>query len=238
MSTSKQTLPSVLDGVGSSTDACKLPVPVETPIEHRRRLDRERWHRGKTTQAPWYQKKQAQVKVYGKRRNKEKKKAYDKAWLANNRERKRAVSKAWRVKNPNAVRAYTQRADRKYKERHPERVKQIQRNWKEKNPWAASYHANLRRMRILNSEVSQEVRGLIAAFYKKIRATKTVICYYCQIKIPGRKATIDHVVPVSKGGRHHPDNFCVSCAFCNSSKHAKLLGDWNTSKSNQPVLAL
>lgn len=44
-------------------------------------------------------------------------------------------------------------------------------------------------------------------------------CYYC-----GREMgppTIDHVVPLSEGGRHSIDNIVLACHQCNSRKHVK-----------------
>ncbi len=37
---------------------------------------------------------------------------------------------------------------------------------------------------------------------------------------------LDHVMPVSKGGKNEPDNLTVACQRCNISKGAKLLNEW------------
>ncbi len=49
-------------------------------------------------------------------------------------------------------------------------------------------------------------------------------CAYCGKK--RRKMHMDHIIPISKGGRHIIDNLILACAKCNLSKHAKLLKDW------------
>lgn len=41
-------------------------------------------------------------------------------------------------------------------------------------------------------------------------------CVYCGSS--GTKLTIDHVVPVSKGGKHEKDNIVPACGPCNSSR--------------------
>lgn len=49
-----------------------------------------------------------------------------------------------------------------------------------------------------------------------------VRCKYC-----GARATsIDHVVPVSKGGTNDPFNLVPACRSCNSSKGDKQLSEW------------
>ena len=42
---------------------------------------------------------------------------------------------------------------------------------------------------------------------------------------------IDHVIPVSKGGLHIPENIVLACRTCNFSKHATDLDQWLATKS-------
>ena len=48
-------------------------------------------------------------------------------------------------------------------------------------------------------------------------------CYLCGKHCKPGDIHLDHVIPLSKGGRHHPGNIRVACAYCNLSKGAKLL---------------
>ena len=45
-------------------------------------------------------------------------------------------------------------------------------------------------------------------------------CQGCLISFPFRNLTIDHVIPVSKGGTDHIDNLQLLCGACNSTKGA------------------
>lgn len=47
------------------------------------------------------------------------------------------------------------------------------------------------------------------------------ICYYCGAEISGRNKTIDHKIPISKGGTNAIENLCVCCRKCNSAKNDK-----------------
>jgi 5-methylcytosine-specific restriction endonuclease McrA len=38
--------------------------------------------------------------------------------------------------------------------------------------------------------------------------------------------TLDHIIPITKGGNHIKDNVVPACGYCNSSKNNKLLEDW------------
>lgn len=41
---------------------------------------------------------------------------------------------------------------------------------------------------------------------------------------------VDHIIPVSKGGRSNPENLTCACAGCNLSKGGKLLSEWRASQ--------
>jgi 5-methylcytosine-specific restriction endonuclease McrA len=49
-------------------------------------------------------------------------------------------------------------------------------------------------------------------------------CAYCQQDCP--KPTLDHIIPLSLGGSHRPENLAPCCMSCNSQKNAKRLQDW------------
>jgi 5-methylcytosine-specific restriction endonuclease McrA len=48
-------------------------------------------------------------------------------------------------------------------------------------------------------------------------------CAYCQRQT---KLTRDHVVPLSRGGRHVAANIVPACKRCNVSKSSRLLSEW------------
>ena len=43
-------------------------------------------------------------------------------------------------------------------------------------------------------------------------------CVYCAMHLDQRTATLDHVVPLARGGAHDPGNLVVACAPCNRLK--------------------
>jgi 5-methylcytosine-specific restriction endonuclease McrA len=50
-------------------------------------------------------------------------------------------------------------------------------------------------------------------------------CRYCGCDLTWHTATLDHVVPRSKGGRDSMDNLVLACQPCNVQKADKLLGE-------------
>ena len=43
-------------------------------------------------------------------------------------------------------------------------------------------------------------------------------CVYCAVALDQRTATLDHVVPLARGGAHDPGNLVAACAPCNRLK--------------------
>lgn len=48
-----------------------------------------------------------------------------------------------------------------------------------------------------------------------------LICRYCGQPAPAERTPLDHVMPVSRGGRHEVKNLVVACYSCNRAKHAR-----------------
>jgi 5-methylcytosine-specific restriction endonuclease McrA len=47
-------------------------------------------------------------------------------------------------------------------------------------------------------------------------------CRYCSIELHYRRATLDHVIPRSRGGSNAISNLRISRKFCNMAKAARL----------------
>ncbi len=57
--------------------------------------------------------------------------------------------------------------------------------------------------------------------------TSTGTCYYCGEKVGFKNLTMDHVVPLSRGGRSTKDNLVPSCKICNTKKKSSLPVEWD-----------
>jgi 5-methylcytosine-specific restriction enzyme A len=67
----------------------------------------------------------------------------------------------------------------------------------------------------------QKARELRASqWWKRKRAAG--VCYHCGGKFPSRELTMDHLVPVSRGGKSIKGNLVPSCKKCNSDRKYRL----------------
>jgi 5-methylcytosine-specific restriction endonuclease McrA len=127
---------------------------------------------------------------------------YYREWYAKNADKRRAEAREQmrrsRAENPEAER----NRKRRYRERHPERVAEAERE---------KTYARRAKM-----PFSPELAALMAELV-------TQPCSYCGAT---EQITIDHIEPLSRGGKHTRTNLASACRSCNSSKGAKTLDEW------------
>jgi 5-methylcytosine-specific restriction endonuclease McrA len=51
-------------------------------------------------------------------------------------------------------------------------------------------------------------------------------CYYCGAQTPPKELTMDHIVPVIRGGRSVKNNLVTACKECNNKKKNLLPIEW------------
>lgn len=96
-----------------------------------------------------------------------------------------------------------------------ERRLALQREWRRKNP-AAVRGYKLKRRAVETYAVSERE-------WIRLVDRHRGRCAYCgQVGA----ITVEHVIPVSRGGRHSIGNLLPVCQFCNGSKGDKLLMEW------------
>lgn len=52
-------------------------------------------------------------------------------------------------------------------------------------------------------------------------------CYYCNAALSAKTVTMDHIVPISRGGRSTKGNVVPSCHTCNVEKRSLTPVEWN-----------
>lgn len=59
-------------------------------------------------------------------------------------------------------------------------------------------------------------------------------CQYCQNELKLHEATIDHVLPICKGGKNEWTNLVIACLKCNQEKGDKLLINFDKKLNKKP----
>lgn len=152
-------------------------------------------------------------------------------------------NREWRVKNPTYHSDYNKqwRAEHadtyleyhaQYRRENRDAVRERYNDWAQRNPdyatrWLESNRERARetvrrrraRLRAAETRVvtERDIRRLVQRY--------NASCAYCLSPL-GSDYHIDHVMPVSLGGRNAIGNLLPSCATCNVSKSNWLLSEW------------
>ncbi len=51
-------------------------------------------------------------------------------------------------------------------------------------------------------------------------------CYFCDKKVKFKDLTMDHLLPLARGGRSSKDNLVPCCKSCNTKKRSMLPLEW------------
>lgn len=79
-----------------------------------------------------------------------------------------------------------------------------------------------------NEDIKREkrkARDLRQSQWWKRRCAKGV-CYYCGRATPSKELTMDHIVPISRGGKSTKNNLVPACKECNTQKKQLLPMEW------------
>jgi len=139
--------------------------------------------------------------------------AYMREWRKKNPEKVRTINRRYYRTHGYGVRAVAGRlASQRYREKHREEGKVYSRQWRKAYPLkqkAQKVRYRGRRSMAVNTLTSEEIRTLFSVGQ----------CFYCGAK---DDLTLDHFIPLSRGGNTTRANILVACRSCNASKHDKM----------------
>lgn len=111
--------------------------------------------------------------------------------------------------------------DKQYTKDNREQIKQTKAKWLAANAdllrSIRTAYAARRRAQIKEGDSTSTIH----AWVKKQR----LVCRWCDADCSDGYH-VDHVHPLSRGGRHVIGNLCIACPPCNIKKNAKALDDW------------
>ena len=97
----------------------------------------------------------------------------------------------------------------------------------------SKHKSELKRRALKNNCIHKDY----SAWLKEVKSLNKFTCYWCNKVFKINKLTLDHVIPLSKGGSDTKDNLVPCCMQCNRLKHAKLPEQFN-STLKQPRLII
>jgi 5-methylcytosine-specific restriction endonuclease McrA len=160
---------------------------------------------------------------YGLRGNcKQCESAYNKEHHARIADKLRKYNQQWEQSHAEYRREYR----RKWRSENPDKVKENHRRWIAENPERNAAKERNRRAKKRASQGRHSAQDV-----KEQLKRQSNRCYYCNCKMVAKRGypnsqTVDHVIPLDRGGRNSPDNLVIACARCNFSKNNRLPHEW------------
>jgi 5-methylcytosine-specific restriction endonuclease McrA len=171
-----------------------------------------------------------------KEKLREKVRLWSRKFRAERPDKARANERRWREANPEKAKAIRRAVLRKWREQHPEKSREAARRQRRANPnakraaekkWRQANPHKLAAKFARRRAVARGANGRCTAEQIAERAkVYGEVCAYCG----GKYETIDHVIPLARGGSNWPANLRPACKRCNSSKGDKLLSEWRYRK--------
>lgn len=107
-----------------------------------------------------------------------------------------------------------------WRKANPERTKQTYDAWRAANLDRFNENARRRTARKRGNGVYKTAKNEIRRLYQQP-------CLYCGSR---ENITLDHVIPLARGGTHSIGNLVPACRPCNVSKHTKTIMEWRVWK--------
>lgn len=134
-----------------------------------------------------------------------------------NRDKVRAENNARYAKNPEPFKAHARAYYHSNKDACKARMREyVVRNRGRINAIIQNYYA---RKRNAGGVLSKDIR-------ERLWAKQNGLCNGCGVRLSSVVVHLDHIYPVSKGGKNTDDNVQLLCQSCNASKGNKLPGEY------------
>ena len=146
-------------------------------------------------------------------------------------------TREWRKKNPEKHRGNVERYNssskakachKRYRDKNKEDRNAYCREWYKDNKESVikrnAIYFKTTKGKQIKAVAEAKRRGAEGSFtvqdIKDLYAIQGGRCYYCSVDIEGGYH-IEHMTPLSRGGKNDVSNICLACAPCNCRKHTK-----------------
>ncbi len=76
-------------------------------------------------------------------------------------------------------------------------------------------------------EQKDEAKALRKSRWWQNKIAANCTCYYCQKPMKKTEVTMDHIVPIARGGRSTKGNVVPACKDCNTKKKYLTVFEWD-----------
>jgi 5-methylcytosine-specific restriction endonuclease McrA len=182
------------------------------------------------------------LKLYFKNYNKKNKEhliKYRKEYYIKNQTRIKSKTQEWQKNNPEKYKLLMEKCYLRNKENYIKRAKKWSKenplkmtvcrfNWRRNNPLKIKeYSISRRKLGIPNIKDLQKVYELNIIKYG------TLTCVLCEKPIAFGEDSIEHLLPLTRGGTNELENLGIAHKKCNFSKNNKTMEEWKNYRNKK-----
>jgi 5-methylcytosine-specific restriction endonuclease McrA len=110
---------------------------------------------------------------------------------------------------------------------HQDKMQELRSNWQKENPeylkeWRDK-NRHLHNGKENKRRAAKKSNGIYFVSHKELQKLYSSSCVKCN---SSEEIQMDHIIPISKGGRHSIGNIQPLCKKCNNSKRDKFMFEW------------
>lgn len=150
-----------------------------------------------------------------------------KRWTHQNRDKSREIKAGWKRRNPDTVRRHARSAYW----RDPDKLRARSRDYIKAHPHINREAARRRMARKRAARAGVTIEAVTRAALEAMLERQEGRCFYCKDML--EKKHLDHMTPLSRGGKHSMDNLCWTCPSCNLRKHRRTAEEFVSASLNQ-----
>lgn len=109
---------------------------------------------------------------------------------------------------------------------HPKILLTKEEKKQRKRMWNRNYKYRLRK---LNTKITLDLIQMV--YEDNIKQYGTLTCIYCFNSIPFGQDTLEHKLPLSRGGTNEYNNLAIACRYCNIKKNRKTVKEFMETKN-------
>jgi len=165
-----------------------------------------------------------------------KNKEYDRIWRLKNREKAIELTKTWKKNNKEHVRIYNKnyrifhkKEIKAWEEKYREQRNKNSLKWQKNNPFYFKVQNQNRRMltRDLTIKTIQQV------YEENIRRYGTLTCYLCLKPVEFGQDSLEHRIPLCKGGTNARKNLDIAHLSCNLQKGKRTVDEYQIAQTEK-----
>mgnify|MGYP001157809848 CR=1 FL=1 len=145
--------------------------------------------------------------------HKEKQNAVSRAWYFSNKEKVYTYLRIWKLANKEKVSAY----ERKYRLANKEKRTEIWKRWVKTKNGIISRKLNRAKRRSMEGGLTFEIVQQV--YEDNIKKYGTLTCCLCELSIGFGEDSLEHLIPLIRGGTNARGNLDIAHCQCNSKKN-------------------